>query len=671
MDRCPGVQQLDENQVLLDVSFTDHSKTFNQLQDSGGAVSKRLGSRLSQDEDLKGLGHQFDSDSSVSTARTPRDFGLGTGSSWREAPSTNLDSDILYDASMGFSRYSSYASVVPVPGLCCSSVRSNRFHANVLGSQLNIPGWLHELSFENDVNLKNYLLFGVQEGFLIVDQEAEIESYEGKNYPSVLKGEAHQFIDDLITSELNARKYVIAEHKPHCIHGLGAVPKKSGGWRPITNCKQPVGSSVNSYMTTTYKEFCYATVDTVISMVQQGCYMASVDIQAAYRSILVHPSQWKFQGVKWQINGKATYLYDTHVCFGLKCAPYLFTQVSNFVLRCLQRRGFYKSIVYLDDFLVFGDTRQECETAQLTLISILRSLGFYIAWKKCTTPSQVITYLGVVFNSIDMSVSLPSEKMSKLQSEVRFFIGKTRASKRQVQRLCGILSHCAKVVKGGRTFSQRVINMLKGWTTSKKRIRLPTEFKYDLYWWRDFAAVFNGKNQMIQANYGEGPSFYTDACLSGYGCWEDRDWQAGYYNVSVTPDLSSVDQSHQHWVNVHVEDLESQSNINVLELIPVWLYVKRRAPEWRNLHVLCRCDNISVQFAINKGHSSNQACMSLLRDIFWVCATENIHLTVLYIRGKDNGLADALSRICFTNSISVLTEFPLCCSPASHSSGYG
>lgn len=665
------------SQRLSDICFSDISsntegvESIEEWEEISGMLDHDRNQFSWVNQDLEVAKQQFMGDSEFSTARTTRDHRPVDGTSDDSIPPTIPDSDVFYDASMGFSRYSTYSPVIIIPGLECSTIRSNTFHANLLGSQLNIPAGLHELQFENDMNLKEYLLFGVQNGFLIVDEHAEIPAYEGKNYSSVLKGEAHDFIDDLIKSELRANKYVVAQKKPRCVHGLGAVPKKSGGWRPITNCKEPVGSSINSYMTTTYKEFCYSTVDNVISRIQPGCYMASVDIQAAYRSILVHPSQWEFQGVAWSLDGKSTYLYDTHVCFGLKCAPYLFTQVSNFVLRCLHRRGFSNSLVYLDDFLLICDTRQECENAQQTLISILRSLGFYIAWKKCTAPSQIITYLGVEFNSCDMSVSLPWDKMNRLHTELNFFMGKSRASKRQVQRLCGILSHCAKVVKGGRTFSQRIISLLKGWPASKKRIRLSTEFKYDLYWWKQFAEVFNGKNQMIQANHGAGPSFFTDACLSGYGCWEARDWQAGYYNVSVTPNLSTVEQSHKHWVNVHIDDHDSQSNINVLELIPVWLYLKRRASEWRDLHVLCRCDNISVQFAINNGYSSNKISMALLRDIFWVCATENIHLSALHIPGSENKLADALSRICFSNSIAVLNEFDLCCSTASHSSGYG
>lgn len=222
---------------------------------------------------------------------------------------------------------------------------------------------------------------------------------------------------------------------------------------------------------------------------------------------MVHPNHWKFQGLAWQFEGAQQYIYDTRICFGLRCAPYLFTQVSNFVLRCLNRRGFLKGVVYLDDYLVFGDSEAECAEAQNTLISILRSLGFDIACDKCTGPSKTITYLGIPFNSADMSVSLPGKKMAKLKNELAFFQGKHRATIHQIQRLCGILAHCSKVIKGGRTFSRRIINHLKGLPLGNKRIRLQEDFLHDLAWWREFAAVFNGKNLMTKFNFGQGPWF--------------------------------------------------------------------------------------------------------------------------------------------------------------------
>lgn len=261
--------------------------------------------------------------------------------------------------------------------------------------------------------------------------------------------------------------------------------------------------------------------------------------------------------------------------------------------------------------------------------------------------------------------------MQRLFEEIKFFEGKTRASKHQVQRLCGILAHCAKLVKGGRTFSQRVINLLKSWRSGQKRIRLSMEFNHDLSWWKKFASSFNGKRLMVKYNHGQGPTFFTDSCLSGYGFWLDNDWQAGYFDASITPDLSFIEPSHSHWVNV--EDDGSSPNINVLELVPVWLCLKRHFHSWRDLHILCRTDNRNVQYMINKGCSSNKLCMAILRDIFWICASEihlYIHLSALHIAGRENVIADILSRVCFSNDLSVLNKYGLCCC-SSYSSGYG
>lgn len=128
-------------------------------------------------------------------------------------------------------------------------------------------------------------------------------------------------------------------------------------------------------MLSMFREFCFTSVDQVVEIIQPHDYSASIDIKSTYRSIMVHPDQWHYQGIKWELEGVPTYRMNTHICFGLKCGPYLFTQVSNFVLRCLKGRGFVRCTVYLDDFLVLGNTQEECLAAQSCLIHILRSLG--------------------------------------------------------------------------------------------------------------------------------------------------------------------------------------------------------------------------------------------------------------------------------------------------------
>ena len=62
--------------------------------------------------------------------------------------------------------------------------------------------------------------------------------------------------------------------------------------------------------------------------------MAVLDIKAAYCSVDINPEQQKFQGFVLDLNGILTYFTDC-LCFGLKCAPWLFTQLTEFIIRSM------------------------------------------------------------------------------------------------------------------------------------------------------------------------------------------------------------------------------------------------------------------------------------------------------------------------------------------------
>ena len=108
----------------------------------------------------------------------------------------------------------------------------------------------------------------------------------------------------------------------------------------------------------------------------------------------------------------------------------------------------YFCVNYLDDFLVMGKNFQECQKAQLQLHSVLRRLGFYLSYKKIRSPAQIQTYLGVELDSVSMKLRLPDDKLAKLYEELAFFKGRLRATKKQLQHLCGILGHCSTLVRG-------------------------------------------------------------------------------------------------------------------------------------------------------------------------------------------------------------------------------
>lgn len=135
-----------------------------------------------------------------------------------------------------------------------------------------------------------------------------------------------------------------------------------------------------------------------------------------------------------------------------------------------------------------------------------------------------------------MIISLPQEKVKALHNELSFFSKKKRATKKLIMRLAGILSHSARVVRGGQTFSRRILDLLKGLPEGNPRIYQKETFRLDLSWWLSWANKFNGSCTLIKYNFGDSQYICSDSSLKGYGVTYDGNWIAGYYNSNSFPE---------------------------------------------------------------------------------------------------------------------------------------
>ena len=246
-------------------------------------------------------------------------------------------------------------------------------------------------------------------------------------------------------------------------------------------------------------------------------------------------------------------------------------------------------------------------------------------------------------------------------------MGRKRATKRQLQKLCGILAYASKVVKGARTFSRRIIDLLKNLPDGNPRIKLSDDFLLDLRWWKRWSAIFNGQAYVIRKNLGDRPTIYTDASLKGYGLVWGDDWLSGLFNSIQVPEFECDTCADYHWFNVAVPDC---TNINFLELVPIYLGLQLLSPNLKDAHVVCYTANTQVMAMINRGVSVNPLAMSLLREMFWISVRNNIHLTARHVPGVMNIHADYLSRL---SDDMALKRFPstLCCSGGSQEVGRG
>ena len=157
------------------------------------------------------------------------------------------------------------------------------------------------------------------------------------------------------------------------------------------------------------------------------------------------------------------------------------------------RKGFNSMVVYLDDFLIIGETKEACQAAFDALLSLLQNLGFHISWKKVVYPTQRLVFLGVLLDTVQCSMSLPEDKLEALRSYLLEFSLCCRASKTQLQVLAGKLNWACRVVYGGRTFLRHILDQINQLNSPNAKFKFNQEFCVDLSWWISFLSVFNGK----------------------------------------------------------------------------------------------------------------------------------------------------------------------------------
>lgn len=478
---------------------------------------------------------------------------------------------------------------------------------------------------------------GIQQGFHIVD-DFNFTEVEVDNYKSATCAKNKHLVEKQIQEEIDNFRYEIVASKPKIVSALGAIPKKgSDKVRLIHDCSRPVGKSVNDLAEK--DPFFYQTIQDAVDLVQTGCYLAKIDLSQAYRSVKIHKSNLPATGLKWTFEGdqKPTYLVDRRLPFGARKSPFIFTELGQAVKRIMGSKGFPGIVVYLDDFLIIGASREECRQAMNILLKLLRKLGFGINYNKVEGPSQNLTFLGIVFDTVNMTLELPKEKIQELLSILKNVCQKRKISKKSLQSLAGKLNFATQCIYGGRFYLRKIYTAIAKLRFPWHRTRVTREMKADIQWWLDWMTVFNGLTPMVDQR--PLTPVFIDACDQACG--------AVYLNKFIyTP-----------WNNWHGINLDL--HINFKETLALEPAVTLWAPYFRNKKVQVHCDNQAAVGIINRGMSTNPTVMASLRRVFWLSAVYNFRLQAVYYPGSENILADAVSRLHEPNLLQKINITPV------------
>uniref|UniRef100_A0A7M5V2U2 Reverse transcriptase domain-containing protein n=1 Tax=Clytia hemisphaerica TaxID=252671 RepID=A0A7M5V2U2_9CNID len=249
-------------------------------------------------------------------------------------------------------------------------------------------------------------------------------------YVSQVSQDMRELIQEEVKSMLLKGAIVTVTPSPEqFVSPLFLVPKKDQGQRPVINLK-----NLNKFIP--YEHFKMEGLFLVKEILKQGDWMLKIDLKDAYFAIPLDQHSQRFVRFEWD---KTLYQFQC-LCFGLSPAPRVFSKILKVPISLLRRLGI-RLIIFLDDILLIASTPEELRQMRDTTIFLLQSLGFLINVKKSVfEPTQKIEFLGMIIDSIKMTLSLPEEKVVAIKKQCSEMLEKEKVPLRELSKLVGRLS---------------------------------------------------------------------------------------------------------------------------------------------------------------------------------------------------------------------------------------
>ncbi|KAH9315271.1 hypothetical protein KI387_023898 [Taxus chinensis] len=248
-------------------------------------------------------------------------------------------------------------------------------------------------------------------------------------------------------------KGFIRESLSPCAVPTVLSPKKDGTWRMCTDSR-----TINK-ITIRYR-FPLPQIDDLLDCLSGSVYFSKIDLKSGYHQIRIR------EGDEWKTVFKTNDgLYEWLVMpFGLTNAPSTFMRLMNEVLKSFTGKFF---IVYLDDILVFSQSREEHLLHLRMVLNKLQEEKLLINVKKCSFLQTELVYLGFVLSK--EGLKMDKDKIKAILEwptprsvfEVRSFHGLASFYRKFIRNFSGIVAPMIETIKGDKKHFQ--------WTEAAER----------------------------------------------------------------------------------------------------------------------------------------------------------------------------------------------------------
>ena len=279
--------------------------------------------------------------------------------------------------------------------------------------------------------------------------------------------------------------------------------------RTIHDMSFPPGQSVNEYIDASKCSVKYVTVHDAVEMIKKhgrNSLMAKVDMEDAYKHIVVNPNSWHLLGSCYdhvQPDGSrmTKYYCDMVLPFGCKSSAALFNCFANGLEYIVTNQGVKDYIHYLDDaFMCASPNSTQCQKNLDKVLKLYKQCGFKVNPNKVILPTTEIEFLGIVIDSQKMQLRISNQRLSEICALLKSWENRHTCTKRQLLSLIGKLSFVSQVVKSGRTITRRLIELSKKAKYLHYKVRLDRHAKEDIKWWLLFLPKWNGISVFYDSN---------------------------------------------------------------------------------------------------------------------------------------------------------------------------
>ena len=433
-------------------------------------------------------------------------------------------------------------------------------------------------------------------------------------------------------SEVHVSPLMTAVKKPA---GRRAVFDATFGEQSLNNCT-PAGVYLSQPFTYDFPRI--EDFKRFVLECGRGCFIWKRDLSRYYLQLPLDPAEYPRVCFVW----RNLMFFFCALMFGLRHAGLQGQKVTTAVTWIHRRLGLeteieelFNSLNYSDDIGGCEKTLERATKSYDALGSLLVDLGLVESTSKAHPPATSMPYLGILFDTEKMKMSIPPEKISEVREEVSLWMRKSAASKRSLQKLLGKLFWVSRCVRFSRGFMGRLLSQLQEMHSlpDHKKVKLSPGSTEDIKWWSRYLRRFNG----VEMLYPSDPLYLsldqlldTDALVN---CGDAQMQGGGAYFAS------------QYWSRpfpVWLQDPNIPIHLKEFWTVVVsgWLW----GDQWRGKMIYIFSDNDAVVEVLEKEKPRDPKMLELLHEFLYIVCTRQFTPIFRKIGTKENAVADFISR---------------------------